>query len=863
MSASLGVGRQEDLDLGVRKDHDAVYELCSKEHAGLMASLERAGIFTTASGRPQKGSRLAKSFLDAVDAMKDARLSADELLQSNDVALAKLAPIVARYQDEAAGSDEFSYADCQTRLLDLLETDEEVLAQLRRRIRYIIVDEYQDTNPIQEEIVLKLGGEDANICVVGDDDQSLYRFRGATVENIIRFDENFAPDRCAKKELTVNYRSQPGIVDFCCRWMESLPCSTGISWEGEGGARYRVPKRLSAFERPDDQGTWLNPISVASCTGDGLDDWCERMLELVRSLPVDDLSQITFLCHSTRWSDEVNALISHFEKNGIRTYSPRSGGFFELEEVRLAIGTLMLATEEEGRSRRSGAFDDCVASARDLVATDRGLAAWIEQSRLMALQRQTDKSEHPVLELFFQMLAFEPFASWIGQSRSMTLADTLPARNLAKLAELIETSEAEQNAKSRYGWNRPSWQAHCLFDEYLPFLKDAGLIEGYEDEEEAVPSGHISFMTFHQAKGMEFPVTIVCSLDQIARSRDDVASKLHRLGGHRRAGAEPAEHTATFDYWRVYYTAFSRAADLLVLTTSGKKPMSSCFGGLYEELPSTESLDLSSLHLRPLKPSRDMRSYAFTSDVAAYRRCPRKYRLNHLLGFSETTRQSLLFGTLVHHTVEDIHRRVLRTGERFVPKDDVYSLVCANAAELESATGSRLKARVDEAYRQTMRYIVGYRDIWQNVRFTELSLSDVRQLPGSERGGYILKGQIDLVSGDDGRTTIVDFKTGRIPRDDSPTMSHYREQLLVYKSLLDRRTDVDLPPASEAKLFFTGASREEDPLRSFEVDAQDVRAMLEEFDGVVRRIEERNLDARAEDSGECKRCNFRWHCGRA
>ncbi|WP_163034229.1 UvrD-helicase domain-containing protein, partial [Pseudomonas viridiflava] len=83
----------------------------------------------------------------------------------------------------------------------------------------LMVDEYQDTNTIQERILLLLAGEKRNLCVVGDDDQGLYRFRGATIRNILEFPSLFDEGQCKQVALTVNYRSHPDIIRFYNEWM--------------------------------------------------------------------------------------------------------------------------------------------------------------------------------------------------------------------------------------------------------------------------------------------------------------------------------------------------------------------------------------------------------------------------------------------------------------------------------------------------------------------------------------------------------------------------------------------------------------------------------------------------------------------
>src|SRR5206468_6676592 len=90
-------------------------------------------------------------------------------------------------------------------------------------IKYVLVDEYQDTNYIQEQILLKLSSSTGNLCVVGDEDQSLYRFRGATVRNILEFPERFTT--CGVVKLTTNYRSHRTIIEAYDRWMASADWS--------------------------------------------------------------------------------------------------------------------------------------------------------------------------------------------------------------------------------------------------------------------------------------------------------------------------------------------------------------------------------------------------------------------------------------------------------------------------------------------------------------------------------------------------------------------------------------------------------------------------------------------------------------
>ncbi len=119
----------------------------------------------------------------------------------------------------------------------MLSTKEEVLREVQEKIEYIMIDEYQDTNIIQEKIIFLIGEKRKNICVVGDDDQGIYRFRGATVRNIIEFPSRFPEGECKTIILNKNYRSHKDIITFCNRWINL------INWRG-----FRYEKNIEPLE---------------------------------------------------------------------------------------------------------------------------------------------------------------------------------------------------------------------------------------------------------------------------------------------------------------------------------------------------------------------------------------------------------------------------------------------------------------------------------------------------------------------------------------------------------------------------------------------------------------------------------------
>ena len=277
-----------------------------------------------------------------------------------------------------------------------------------------------------------------------------------------------------------------------------------------------------------------------------------------------------------------------------------------------------------------------------------------------------------------------------------------------------------------------------------------------------------------------------------------------------------------------------------------------------EQLPVAERLDYPNLKLREVKPSSIMRAYAFTSDVAAYQTCPRRYKFFRELGFPQTSGKGMLFGTLVHQCVEDIHRIVKRkrdAGEDvsrlFIPPADVRAIVMENRIALERAENVRLRQMEGEVVKQVMKYLKHSKSIWRDVVEPEAAVSEVRD-------GFVLKGVVDLIHGNDDCVEVVDFKTGKVPAQGSALLEKYRKQMIVYVHLVRTQLGCEV---SGAKLYFTGDAGDK-PVIDVAVDQTDVEQLLSEFDQTVGSIEACKFSELAQDEAECGSCPFSGYCNR-
>ena len=154
-----------------------------------------------------------RNFLAAISAAKDNLISPEEFTRKamGDFALERQAAVYREYQSVLQKSNALDFDDLIVKTVELFEAVPEVLHNYQERFRYLMVDEYQDTNTAQFRLIEHMAGKYRNLCVVGDDDQSIYKFRGANIQNILSFEEVYPNAKVIKLEQ--NYRSTQKILD--------------------------------------------------------------------------------------------------------------------------------------------------------------------------------------------------------------------------------------------------------------------------------------------------------------------------------------------------------------------------------------------------------------------------------------------------------------------------------------------------------------------------------------------------------------------------------------------------------------------------------------------------------------------------
>ena len=800
-----------------------------------------------------------------VNNLSEELVSPDMLLQDSDPNIKILGEVYKTYLELLKEKNMIDFSSIQREAYNLLKDNPVILEEVRTKISHIMVDEYQDTNYIQEQIVFMLGGDSKNICVVGDDDQGLYRFRGATIRNILEFPQKFEAGKCKIIQLVVNYRSDSDIVDFYNKWM--LPTNGCDKKNQFEWGKFRYQKEIIAHEKKNFQSPGVIKLSA----DDDEDQWHENVYNFIVRLresgKLKDYNQIAFLFRSVKSSQATN-LANFLESKGINVYSPRSNMFFERDEIRFLIGCYLImfpmyvkALEEDEygflHSKRfdyHGYYTDCVKYAVQELRKYKELKRFLirKGAEHVELKGTTD---YAYSTLLYEMFQFKPFSDIVDTDIESGVVDIRPLRNLSIFSQIIGKFEYLHTINV-FTDKYVKHDTEQLFNNFLRFMIGGGISE-YEDDSEYAPSGCVSFLTIHQAKGMEFPIVFVgLGANGPKKNENPLLIQIENKY-YQRKPFEPMDKTKYFDFWRLYYTAFSRAQDLLVLACNEtmRAPHKS-FSTLYDSLvePNSSLVNLAEYEFKDVKDINIKRAYSFTSHITVYETCAMQYKFYRELEFSPIRAGAMMFGRLVHETIEDIHRAALRNETETITTENIEKWFQSNYIALSTAEHTYLaEAQQKVALEQVKRYADKQGGDWSMIQQAEVDVSLVKP-------DYIIEGKIDLIKGDGDTVQIVDFKSEKKPDmvRDKERIERYRRQLNIYAYLVEQRTGQKV---SNMILYYTGAGEDEVPTIQFRNSRTAIDGTMAVFDETVQKIMRKDFSHCANNDKTCKNCDFRFYCG--
>ena len=444
-----------------------------------------------------------RSVLAAISHSKDQYETPEDFAKRYEAAgdwkMTRIAKIYAAYAKKLRTANALDFDDIIFHTVTLLQQERSVLDYYQRKFRYVLVDEYQDTNHLQYLLTSLLAGGYKNLCVVGDDDQSIYRFRGANIENILNFEEQYPTARTIRLEQ--NYRSTQNILD----------AANAVISNNEG----RKPKKLWTA-----LGKGEPIVGYAADNAQQEAQWVATEIARLHAEAGIAYSDMAIMYRA-------NAQSRSLEEALINTNQPYQlvGGtkFYERREIKDALAYLQALVNP----------DDDVNLRRILNVPKRGLGDRAE-GVLLAYAREhgtsffyalmhLDEIEVPTrtatsLRAFRDLMgALSQFTRAHDSKPSEIVAEVLEKSGLrAELEKSVDPQDASrlenlsqlQSTAAEFEQNTPD-ATLSAFLETTALVADSDQLPG-----EAEDSGKVTLMTLHTAKGLEYPVVFLTGMEQ-------------------------------------------------------------------------------------------------------------------------------------------------------------------------------------------------------------------------------------------------------------------------------------------------------------------------------------------------------------
>lgn len=528
---------------------------------------------------------------------------------------AVLCEAVASYEAQLKESLTVDFAGLEQQLLDAIRSGR--AGEFTDTLRVILVDEYQDTNLLQERIYLALGAAAAArggaMVVVGDDDQSLYRFRGATVELFVNFPERLRKAggvRARTIPLTNNYRSTPSVVAFFSGFADAdprygparVPNKPALVAARRGTF---TPYPVLGMFRPD-VGTLARDLAGfidAVFNGAGVRVGRGRdAATVVRDPAAGRIGDCALLCSSpaecsSGGNPRLPLLLRQALLEGrvpIGMFNPRGRALADIEPVQQLCGLMLECMDPQAAVQAAQPLPTAVTdvltqwrqAGQQFASADPPAPGPARSGSLRAFvrgwaQRRPQRGgawPHDVslLQLLYDLVAWLPVFQHDPEGLVYLEAIT---RTVTQMAPLLSYDATVM----RDSPHRENSIRQILWGIFAPLA--SGVIDVNEDLMEQLPADRLNVLSIHQAKGLEFPLTIV-DVGSDFRTRHHAQafkrfpkqeSRAHRLEDSLRpfseglgAPAGPALDRAFDDLMRLYFVAFSRPQDVLLLVGLGE-----------------------------------------------------------------------------------------------------------------------------------------------------------------------------------------------------------------------------------------------------------------------------------------------------
>ncbi|MGH3437919.1 MAG: ATP-dependent helicase [Sciscionella sp.] len=716
-----------------------------------------------------------------------------------------------------------AHAVCQLGVTD-------VRTRVRQHLRHLIVDEYQDINPAQERLIELLSGSGVELCVVGDDDQAIYQWRGSDVNNIVTFAERYKPVK--QFEITTNRRSRPTIVAAANRFAETI---TG-----------RLPKKMRADRLA------ASP-EVVAWRGATEADEAEKLARAITRLHARGAAyrDIAVL---VRGRTSYPRLLEAFASHGIPAQPGGRTGLFDQAEARTLGMTYCwlvdMTWREAGYGSTQVSVDDTALSEAYQNTFELNAHRVRQVMRLLHDWRGRVHDEHRSVDLvadFYELLKAFDCQSW-------NHADPTVVNRLGTLARFTTLLTDYESMRRRArpdsaepgqqvgGQDRGEWYFKNLAIHLLNYA--SGAYEGFDGEPD-VALDAVDLTTVHRAKGLEWPYVFIPAITKLRFPSSKTGRSQQWLVPRRLFEAGRYEGSEA-DERRLFYVAITRARDWVSVSrhervTKNATSASPFFTELADHYDQGSSIPLPATQGAAVKHDNPTMTITF-SDLAVYEACGMAYRLRTLLGFQPTLAPELGYGKAVHHVMRTLAEYTI--DNRRAPGPREVDNILDRDFFLPAANKPAFREMKEAARKIANTYVRDHEDdlrrVWQVERPFELNLP-----------GAVITGRADVIldreHGVDTAMAIVDYKTSTGP------MAKHALQLQVYADA-GQREGIDVRGAYVHDLKHSASAE-------IDIAPPTIQAAERHVLDLVDDLRDRRFPAKP--GAQCRACDVRNLCRHA
>lgn len=677
------------------------------------------------------------------------------------------------YQQTLFNHSYFDFTTIMTEAIRNLKENEIFQEKVLGNLKYLIVDEYQDVNPIQEELIVQLSKSGCNICVVGDDDQTIYQWRGGDVTYIQKFQQRYKEVTYIK--LEDNFRSSPGIIDV------ALKCITNNV--------QRLPKIMNAkgHQKNVDLDIIYNQYEEVGEENQFIADTIKKLrgtefLDKKGAEPRGiDYSDCAILLRT--WK-KAKSIIETLTAEDIPFVVGGVNELFERPEIKAAKAIYLYLNKDIEEDTLKIYW----TSISDKI-NDSDIDTAIDSLKKKFPNPKMYFATFNLQEIFWTFIEKAKLTEEVFEDRTHkgvvgNEINEVVYYNLGMFSQIINDFE------TIHFKDKPTFKLG-RFLNFLEYSADGYYPEGWLNNSLKTPNA-VQIMTVFQSKGLEFPVVFIPGLNKnyLPIKKPGGKQIWHYIDREWIKDQERYEG-GTEDERRLFYVAITRSQKYLYITRSKENRLYQKESPFAKEISNSEYViadknpDYS--YLNKLIPSPKTERGAIQlnfSVLKAFFDCPYKFKLISLYGFVLPITERMGYGNSIHNVLMEIHRRHL-SGED-VSKIDVALLVDTHV-HIPYATGLVLENIKETTKHVTESYLEENLSDFDNIEYAE------QEIQIDLGDGIMVNGRMDLIRKVDldGRelTTIIDFKSRKESQDQDITIEQLSMYALGYKELTGKTAD--------------------------------------------------------------------------